>query len=402
MQKIRSRRQAIYVRRQHEGSGSTGAFVARSASPVEDVNGIVAQLEAAGEPSQSPPSGFMAVNMRQTVPSESENRPTWSSVDSSSNTPHALFPGTNTENVTIINGKSIKGADPNVRAELMKQFFTGGDQSMSTPDGPQQASGSRSRPSVDTQSTSKKPRSSSVEMSGIGYSQTSPTVAIPHTPASLLPQSKPSSTGRNDDGPFKAMMMKRMENYPRGTRVIPPCDRCRRLHMDCIKNLTACLGCTRKHAKCSWKDVRREELDESDREGDILESESESDDEEPVNTVARGSAVVTKMFPNLQNRHTSHSQATVAVSKDVESTDTTYNSETSARKSTEPTGRGGAQVDERSVIMADISSSHSKQPHPHGQSAVEEDDDEDGGDRLQALAARVYRSASQGVRQMDL
>ena len=31
--------------------------------------------------------------------------------------------------------------------------------------------------------------------------------------------------------------------------------------MDCIKNLTACLGCTKKHAKCSWKDVSLEELE---------------------------------------------------------------------------------------------------------------------------------------------
>jgi len=31
--------------------------------------------------------------------------------------------------------------------------------------------------------------------------------------------------------------------------------------MDCIKNLTACLGCTKKHAKCSWKDVSLDELE---------------------------------------------------------------------------------------------------------------------------------------------
>lgn len=30
--------------------------------------------------------------------------------------------------------------------------------------------------------------------------------------------------------------------------------------MDCLKNLTACLGCTKKHAKCSWKDVTDQEL----------------------------------------------------------------------------------------------------------------------------------------------
>ena len=30
--------------------------------------------------------------------------------------------------------------------------------------------------------------------------------------------------------------------------------------MDCLKNLTACMGCTKKHAKCSWKDVEEQEL----------------------------------------------------------------------------------------------------------------------------------------------
>lgn len=30
--------------------------------------------------------------------------------------------------------------------------------------------------------------------------------------------------------------------------------------MDCVKNLTSCSGCTRKHARCHWRDVSREEL----------------------------------------------------------------------------------------------------------------------------------------------
>lgn len=51
-----------------------------------------------------------------------------------------------------------------------------------------------------------------------------------------------------------------MEGIQKGDRVLPPCDRCRRLHMDCLKNLTACMGCTKKHAKCSWKEVRDVEL----------------------------------------------------------------------------------------------------------------------------------------------
>ena len=63
-----------------------------------------------------------------------------------------------------------------------------------------------------------------------------------------------------NDGPYRAEMVSRMETLKKGDRVLPPCDRCRRLHMDCIKNLTACAGCTKKHAKCSWRDVRESEL----------------------------------------------------------------------------------------------------------------------------------------------
>ncbi|KAE9965171.1 hypothetical protein BLS_007803 [Venturia inaequalis] len=65
---------------------------------------------------------------------------------------------------------------------------------------------------------------------------------------------------KDNEGPYKSEMVARMEILKRGDRVLPPCDRCRRLHMDCIKNLTACAGCTKKHAKCSWRDVRDTEL----------------------------------------------------------------------------------------------------------------------------------------------
>ena len=56
-------------------------------------------------------------------------------------------------------------------------------------------------------------------------------------------------------------MAARMDLLPRGARIFPPCDRCRRLRIDCLKNLTACMGCTRKHCKCSWRDVKQEELE---------------------------------------------------------------------------------------------------------------------------------------------
>jgi hypothetical protein len=75
--------------------------------------------------------------------------------------------------------------------------------------------------------------------------------SVTHTPQAAAPK---------DDGPYKAEIMARMDLIPRGKPMVPPCDRCRRLHMDCMKNLTACLGCTKKHAKCAWKEVRPEEL----------------------------------------------------------------------------------------------------------------------------------------------
>lgn len=88
-------------------------------------------------------------------------------------------------------------------------------------------------------------------------------VPIPNTPSSLLPaasQRNQQPQDKDDGGPFKVEMVHRMESLTKGERIMPPCDRCRRLHMDCLKNLTACMGCTKKHAKCSWKEVRESEL----------------------------------------------------------------------------------------------------------------------------------------------
>ena len=90
------------------------------------------------------------------------------------------------------------------------------------------------------------------------------TVPIPNTPSSLLPPPRSNQTEKDDAGPFKMHMVARMEELERGERVMPPCDRCRRLQMDCVKNLTACQGCTKKHAKCSWREVREEEIREAE------------------------------------------------------------------------------------------------------------------------------------------
>ena len=155
----------------------------------------------------------------------------------------------------------MHGASAATRAELLTKFHTSSDRSSSEFETARRSSLVFSRSSLSTKpKNSYKPYADSMEYAGALLSAASP-VPIPNTPASLLPYVKPSPTDRSEDsGPYKADMMARMEQLNRGDRVQPPCDRCRRLHMDCLKNLTACMGCTKKHAKCSWKDVEEQEL----------------------------------------------------------------------------------------------------------------------------------------------
>ncbi|TKA23744.1 hypothetical protein B0A50_07025 [Salinomyces thailandicus] len=76
--------------------------------------------------------------------------------------------------------------------------------------------------------------------------------------------SRPLPPALESSQPFRPLCQAHMDGLPRGARVMPPCDRCRRLRMDCVKNLTSCAGCTKKHARCHWRDVSREELGDLD------------------------------------------------------------------------------------------------------------------------------------------
>ncbi|KOS22292.1 hypothetical protein ESCO_001573 [Escovopsis weberi] len=58
---------------------------------------------------------------------------------------------------------------------------------------------------------------------------------------------------------YRALVMQKTDKLGKWEAIDPPCDRCRRLRLQCIKHLTACQGCTKKHAKCSWKHVTEEE-----------------------------------------------------------------------------------------------------------------------------------------------
>ena len=201
--------------------------------------------------STSPQSGFIAVNSRYQLPNDRPSQ--------HNGAPHE-YPRTATQPHTN-GGSTMHGASAATRAELLTKFHTSSDRSPSEFDAARHSSLVVSRSSLPQKpKNSFKPYADSMEYAGALLSAASP-VPIPNTPASLLPYVKPSPTDRfEDSGPYKADMMARMEQLKRGDRVQPPCDRCRRLHMDCLKNLTACMGCTKKHAKCSWKDVEEQEL----------------------------------------------------------------------------------------------------------------------------------------------
>jgi hypothetical protein len=166
------------------------------------------------------------------------------------------FTAVNSKPSTEGNGALIEvsktGASEGTRNELLEQFAAVKHLKMIA--------------SLDTFSGGKPPPSSShgrtVSGTPIGKAD-EPNTINPSATASPNPQiyTTPTPVNQKDnDGPYKAEMVARVESIPRGQRIIPPCDRCRRLHMDCVRNLTACLGCTKKHAKCSWKEVRAHEL----------------------------------------------------------------------------------------------------------------------------------------------
>ena len=164
----------------------------------------------------------------------------------------------------LSNGKApVTTASASTRAELMSHFNSirerqaDGSAADATPLNVSRLHGSKSKP--------KQSGNSDMDYASILLNSASP-VPIPNTPSNLVHYPRPTQAERLDDsGPYKSEMLSRMETLQRGDRVLPPCDRCRRLHMDCLKNLTACQGCTRKHAKCSWKDVTEQELAEHPR-----------------------------------------------------------------------------------------------------------------------------------------
>jgi hypothetical protein len=117
---------------------------------------------------------------------------------------------------------------------------------------------------VSARSTSK-PSSSSSSMtpsSFLNHNRSHSSQAIapgPRTSSLVLPESTGNRTPDDAAGIHRGLVQQKLDKAQRGDAIFPPCDRCRRLKLQCIKHLTACQGCTKKHAKCSWKAVTDEE-----------------------------------------------------------------------------------------------------------------------------------------------
>jgi hypothetical protein len=394
--------------------------------------------------------GFTAVNTRRSAPAETMSDTV---AQSSTNSGQPLFAKANTDNVTVLNGASIKGISQEQRVELIKSFLVNADIQARDDDLNRRSSLTTTR-SATLQNP--QPRTESLSHSSLYPSNSASAVPIPSTPAALLPHLKPTQVERDDGGPYKAEMVNRMESLHRGERIIPPCDRCRRLHMDCLKNLTACMGCTKKHAKCSWKDVREEELRSnrstvrtasyspehgggpSDRADLNTPNASASSHHSPVSAVQptahelppptstgrRGLDLLPPPSSSLATALTTGTASPsiyVSIEKKSEVVPpptptlttkpppTTSRSASRARNASPeypgpPTSRpapgsigeqlqnaaNGLAAAHRSVFTPQRVSGQNQ-----GQGAErDEEDDEDEGDRLQALAAQVYRSAS--------
>ncbi|UKZ60726.1 uncharacterized protein TrAtP1_001997 [Trichoderma atroviride] len=80
-----------------------------------------------------------------------------------------------------------------------------------------------------------------------------------------------------DLGPEKhrALVLKKTDTVHKGDVIFPTCDRCRRLRLQCVKHLSACRGCTKKHARCSWRNVTDEEAEIVRHQLEIIERETQ-------------------------------------------------------------------------------------------------------------------------------
>jgi len=103
------------------------------------------------------------------------------------------------------------------------------------------------------------PTSQSRSTSIAGLSQGSPSMATSQ-PNRMGGPARPVGSEDLAQDPLRPLITQKIDKLSRGDIIGPPCDRCRRLKLQCVKHLTACQGCTKKHAKCGWRSVTDEEV----------------------------------------------------------------------------------------------------------------------------------------------
>ncbi|KAM0245770.1 hypothetical protein ACHAQJ_010464 [Trichoderma viride] len=123
---------------------------------------------------------------------------------------------------------------------------------------------------VPTPTPAPAPRSKSKAKSGAKGSRRA---VPPHDPASEV---------------HRSLVLQKADTVNKGDVIFPPCDRCRRLRLQCVKHLSACRGCTRKHARCNWKNVTDEEAEIVKHQLEIIEREAEKAREEAATASGLG------------------------------------------------------------------------------------------------------------------
>ncbi|KAH6607247.1 c6 finger domain-containing [Trichoderma cornu-damae] len=126
------------------------------------------------------------------------------------------------------------------------------------------------------------------------------TSASTSTPASKS-KSKSKPTSANGPGQvvlpgdpgaeaYRSLVLQKTDTLNKGEIIFPPCDRCRRLRLQCVKHLTACRGCTKKHARCNWRSVTDDEAVALKHELDMLHRDAQKGGEAAAASVAPGPA----------------------------------------------------------------------------------------------------------------
>ncbi|KAH8171580.1 hypothetical protein LIA77_08347 [Sarocladium implicatum] len=97
----------------------------------------------------------------------------------------------------------------------------------------------------------------------VPFSRQTSSFARPQTTSNISSTNEQAAVTMTSTSPldaFRSLITQRTDKLAKGDIINPPCDRCRRLRCPCVKHLTACQGCTKKHAKCAWKAVSDEEV----------------------------------------------------------------------------------------------------------------------------------------------